>query len=541
MIRMTVIGVGAKRMKKTLIGGGVAAPVFILFLFIIVACNSSKPAQDTDLVQPDGDAVLQDSDIAMPEPETVVPDDADDTGPIENESDIVDDMLTDDTDNIDCPPLIEAKFPYYREDGSIHFCRGCDTPTAKDPQCAQNLWKEANLKLTTDHPEADCYPYPCEMGNLKPMTKEEVETQYEKMIAMHECDLMLNEYGWANDDTRGQIKHWNLSEGKVGFVMYKVDIDITQYITKRKFFLYDTASQKYTAISPGDYGFTYQKNNAIVYLRDSRSLDHATTHMYVGYFSTDGTYRVVFDKPIYSILYSPALNEKWAFANINFAKNGVSTMYYAKVGEWKWTALGTGVAYYPDLYGDLLAFDDGVKKGYVCDLNEVPKSLSDCTLVNRGEEQVLNLQFDRDHPGIFYYSRDFNQAITRVDMTEGAEKWVYEDVITDFSDATKGVAYSLVVQQVKNNTILYLEIEDFNGTEGGGLACFYRIDTKNRYCMKKMENDPQYGEWVDFPYGHSEFEDHWYLYQKHTNSPLILRDMACYCEKEGVCPFEGMK
>ena len=162
-------------------------------------------------------------------------------------------------------------------------------------------------------------------------------------------------------------------------------------------------------------------------------------------------------------------------------------------------------------------------------------------MVNRDTEHVRNIQFDRDHQVIFYYSRDFNQAITRVDMAEGAGKWVYEDVITDFSDATKGVAYSLVVQQVKNNTILYLEIEDFNGTEGGGLACFYRIDTKKRYCMKKMENDPQYGEWVDFPYGHSEFEGDWFLYQKHANSPLILRDMACYCEKEGICPFEGMK
>jgi len=496
---------------------------------LLLACSSHTVKNDADTVTPDGDTPTVDDAVVV-----------DDAVMIADEDVVATDELVTDTDNIDCPPLIEAKFPYYREDGSIHFCRGCDTPTAKDPQCAQNLWKEANLKLTTDHPEADCYPYPCEMGNLKPMTKEEVETQY-TTIAMHECDLMLANYGWDTDSTRGQIKHWNLSEGKVGFVMYKVDIDITQYITKRKFFLYDTASQKYTAISPGDYGFTYQKNNAIVYLRDSRSLDHATTHMYVGYFSTDGTYRVVFDKPIYSILYSPALNEKWAFANINFAKNGVSTMYYAKVGEWKWTALGTGVAYYPDLHGDLLAFYDNNIKGYVCDLNKSPKSLSDCIVVNRDTEQVRNMQFDRDHPGIFYYSRDFNQAITRVDMTEGAGKWVYEDVITDFSDATKGVAYSLVVQQVKNNTILYLEIEDFNGTEGGGLACFYRIDTKKRYCMKKMENDPQYGEWVDFPYGHSEFEDHWYLYQKHVNSPLILRDMKCCCEKEGICPFEGMK
>ncbi len=504
---------------------------FLSLLSFSFSCSSPKPSHDADTVTPDGD-------IITTETETIVPDDFDDAVPVENEGNILDDALVSDADNADCPPLISAPFPYYKEDGTIHFCRKCDTPTEKDPQCVQNLWKEANQKLTHDYPDADCYPYPCEMSNLKPMTKAEVEAVY-TTYSMHECDLMLANYGWDTDSTGGQIKHWNLSGGKVGFVMYKVNIDITQYVNARKFFVYDLSSKEYTAVSAGDYGFAYHTGHALGYLRDNRSLDLATTYMYVGYFSTDGTYRVVFNKPIYSIVYTPALNDDWAFANITFQKGGVSTMYYAKVGEWKWTSLGEGVGNHPDLYGDLLAFYDDNVKGHVCNLSKAPKSLSDCTTVNRVTEEVRDIQFDRDHPDIFYYSRDFNQAITRVDMSAGAGQRVYEDIITDFSDATKGVAYSLVVEQVKNNTILYLEIEDISG-EGGGLACFYRTDLKKRYCMKKMEKDPQYGEWVDFPYGHSEFEGDWFLYQKHANSPLILRDMKCYCEKEGICPFEGM-
>jgi len=455
------------------------------------------------------------------------------------------DLLPDtDTYDPDCPPLIEAQFPYYREDGTIHFCRKCDSPTVKDPQCVQNLWKEANLKLATDHPEADCYPYPCEMSNLYPRTKEQLYTENPEMpnyVPMHECDLVLPNDWWDPDSSRGQIKHWNLSDGKVGFVMYKVSLDLREYLTKRKYFIYDTVTKKYTAQSPGDYGFSYYQGNALVYFYDCRSLNLANMYNYIGYFTGDGTYRVVFNKPIYSILYTPALNEKWAFANINFVRNGTSTMYYAKVGEWKWTALGKGVAYHPDLYGDLLGFHTDAIKGYVCNLSTQPKSLADCAEVNRGNEEVRNIQFDRTHPGVFYYSSDFNRAITKVEMKGGRETWAYEDVITDFSDATKGVAYSLVVQQVKDNIVLYLEIEDFYGIEGGGLACFYRMDTKKRYCMKKMENDKQFGEWVDFPYDFSEFEGKWFLYQQHASSPLILRDMDCYCEKESVCPFEEVR
>ena len=502
--------------------------IVVAFVVIFVACSSSKAVHDDDTVVPDGDIPTVDNAVEA-ETDDFIFSEADEILP---DTDI-------DTIDPDCPPLSTAPFPYYKEDGTIHFCRKCDTPTAKDPQCVTNLWKEANLNLATDHPEADCYPYPCEMSNLKPMTKEEVEAVY-TTYSMHECDLMLGEYGWVNDDTGGQIKHWNLSGGKVGFVMYKVQVDPVEYLTKRKYFIYDVATKRYTAISPGDYGFAYCQGEALLYFKDARTYEGSGTH-YIGHFESNGTYRVVYNEPALYIIYTPALNDKWVFANIQEVQNGPTKMMYAKIGEWKWTNLGEGVAYYTDLHGDLLAFYDNNIKGYVCDLNKSPKSLSDCTVVNRDTEQVRNIQFDRDHQGIFYYSRDFNQAITRVDMAEGAGKWVYEDVITDFSDATKGVAYSLVVQQVKNNTILYLEIEDFNGTEGGGLACFYRIDTKKRYCMKKMENDPQYGEWVDFPYGHSEFEGDWFLYQKHANSPLILRDMACYCEKEGICPFEGMK
>ena len=56
--------------------------------------------------------------------------------------------------------------------------------------------------------------------------------------------------------------------------------------------------------------------------------------------------------------------------------------------------------------------------------------------------------------------------------------------------------------------------------------------------MKKMENDSEYDGIPAYPYGDAEFEGKWLLYQKINSTPLILRNMECYCKEENICPFE---
>ena len=183
-------------------------PISILLFFL--ACNPSHHSTDADAVVPDGDIPTVDDAVEI---------EADDFIFVE-----ADELLTD-ADTVDCPPLATAPFPYYKEDGTIHFCRECDTPTEKDPQCMRNLWEEQNKKLAKDHPEYDCYPYPCEMTKLKPMTKAEVDKNYTS-FSIHECDLSLNPLGWYHDGTNGSVKHWNLSGGIIGFHMTPVTIEI---------------------------------------------------------------------------------------------------------------------------------------------------------------------------------------------------------------------------------------------------------------------------------------------------------------------------
>ena len=54
-----------------------------------------------------------------------------------------------------------------------------------------------------------------------------------------------------------------------------------------------------------------------------------------------------------------------------------------------------------------------------------------------------------------------------------------------------------------------------------------------------MDDDKSYSDGTTiFPYGFSEFEGKWLLYQKLNSDPFILRDMECYCWEENICPFE---
>ncbi|MBO4698752.1 hypothetical protein J5690_03970 [bacterium] len=118
------------------------------------------------------------------------------------------------------------------------------------------------------------------------------------------------------------------------------------------------------------------------------------------------------------------------------------------------------------------------------------------------------------------------------------DKFAYKDLITDFTAETNIHKYSLWALQFQGNTLLFEEVTDFKGV-GGGLMCYYRFDKNKKYCMKKMEKDESYSDGTTvFPYSFGEFEGKRLLYQKRSSTPLILRDMDCYCLEEGVCPFE---
>ncbi|MGI6395550.1 MAG: hypothetical protein ACOX2F_12640 [bacterium] len=494
--------------------------LLLLSFWSCTSCNSGETKTDID-VSPDIDSVaVIDSD----------------THDLEMESDDVPDA-----DAVaECfPSLIDAPFPYYDEKGNITFCRpGCNEATEKDPQCMSNLWKEQNQALCTQMPQYDCCGYPCVMESFKPMTKEETDKELvfegNILVPMHKCDLSISLIGWGHDGTVGVVKSWNMSEGKIGFYLSPSKPLIKDWPVKLKYVSYDIETKYYHFITPArGQEQAYYKGKRIGLISDKRSLDLNNSNIFMAYISDDGKMELIYNKKVKHLPYEPALNDKWAFANIS--EPGSKKMSYAKVGEWKWTVLGEGYGWEPGIAGNTLVLVDDDVNGWVCDLSKNPQKISDCMKVNRGNEKVRGIRINKKDETKFVYNSNITKLVY-LELKEGS--FVYNDLITDFTDETIKNAYSLAALEYKDKILLFEEIVS-DGSSYGGLLCYYRIDKKKKYCMKKMENDKEFADGTtQYPYGFSEFEGKWLLYQKKNSTPLILRDMECYCKEEGICPFE---
>ena len=513
--------------------------IIILFiaLFFFVSCSSSHSSNDSDIM-PDSDSddseSIADDDVDSEEDSDFI-DDSDETPGQDSDSN-----PRPDADSDECqPPLSEADFPYYDKDGKITFCRpNCDTPTEDDPICIGNLWDEQNEKLCHEYPEYACCGTPCVLESLKPMTKEEndkvmVDDNGKIMLAMHKCDLKISR--WFNDGSLGVVKSWNLSDGKIGFHMYPIQLNPEKWSVGRKYFTYDTATQKYSLVLPARHQEqAYYKGKRLALISDKRSYDLNNENIFLAYIGDDGKVEIIYDKKVKSISYEPALNEKWAFVNLVDA-NG-KRMLYAKVGEWKWTSLGAGLGWFPSLVGNTLSFVDDNVNGWICDLSKKPQKLEDCLKFNQEGEQTEYLYFDKENENRFVYYDTFKRKIVFVERN--GDKFERKDLITEFTEESVLKAYSLLPRTLRGNLLLYEEVTT-DGSAYGGRLCYYRIDKGKKYCMKKMDEDKIYSDGaIFFPYGFAEFEGKWLLYQKRNSMPLILRDMECYCREEGICPFE---
>ena len=513
----------------------------IIFIFLFSSCTScteNKSENDSLVSDSDGQAASDSDVMDKSDNDLDVSDTSDDKTPDTNDTDISDTDITEEEFVDDCDvKLIDAPFPYYDKDGNITFCRpGCDTPTEKDPQCMSNLWREQNYNLCHQYPEYDCCGYPCVLDSLKPLTKEEEEKWGQYAIPMHKCDLKLNPEEWGNDGTHGVVKSWNMSDGKVGFKLSPNDLSIEKWPVKVKYVSYDISSKKFNIITRSrGQEQAYHKGKRIALVSDTRSLELDNKNIFLAYFGDDGSYHLAYNKPVNFLAYEPALNDKWAFVNLQETETSPYKMMYAKVGEWKWSMLGEGFGWEPGIVGDTLVLVDDDVNGWVCDLSKSPHKITDCMKINREGEKVRGIRINKNDETKFVYNSNIMKLVN-LELKDNS--FIYNDLITEFTSETHKNAYPLAALEYKDEILLFEEIVS-DGSSFGGLLCYYRIDKKKKYCMKKMEKDEAFSDGTTkFPYGFAEFEDKWLLYQKKGSTPLILRDMECYCKEEGVCPFE---
>jgi len=517
----------------------ISAGLFLLLFFIsCTSCSEKKSVNDNDTV--DNDPVENsDSDITDVD---AVDADIQDTENPEETPDIDEDVY--------CPPLKEAGFPYSRKDGSIHFCRECDKPANNDPDCTVNLWKEANEELCTKEQEYDCCGYPCVMDNLTPSyLDDENRTGY----FFDKCDMVLNANyprGWQTGPRF--FKHYNMSEGKVGIVM-----DLTKtfgYSNNIRTFEFDIATRKYRVLMQNGNNFTiaYHKGASFQTVTESGLTGEDTKYSYLVYSDKDGNRKIVYPRHVDTVFLEPVMNDKWVFMNVKESSSGLNSNYkmmYAKIGDpasgstadsWKWTVLGAGSdlsVTSTGIVGNLLPIYDNDFNGFVCDLSKNPKSREDCLKLNREGESLRYPTIDQDNPNIVYYEnteKSINHWLVKADISKNPIE--YEEIkIPGLYEWT----ISIAINQVKNNIILLgnIHLPNNNYDEQDAKICYYRIDTKKTFCSLPT---PHYEEQeMLYLQSFAEFEGHWLIWEDAMQPIYKLRDMECYCDHHPeLCPFD---
>lgn len=513
-------------------------PLILFMVFLLFSCSSSKSHNDTDVL-PDADSDSQSSEINDEDSEEQDLDFVEDNDDYGDETDVDQEREED-----NCyPALDEAKFPYHDEDGKITFCRPkCDTPTEKNPQCVDNLWKLSSKRLYNVSPESECKDaYPCEMPGLRNMTTEDIDA-IEDWIGFHfdhrphECDTIVDAMSKESGDEWGtdsffDLRRYGMNDGKVGWMLHNIETEweTEYYTTARKAMIYDIASKKYTAVAPAWLPWSaYYKGCFLFVGKDFRR--RSVGERYLLYACDDGRMELAYPTAMYFIWKAPAINEKWAIANISETEDGDESTMYARIGEWKWTMLYPDMpVYYPNIVNDKVTFSVPFYKAYYCDLSKNPQSLEECILINEDEsEEIENPVINKDNDREIIYGA--GGLMKRLVVKENGEKEY--SVLLDTFGTTDSVnsPYEHSIRKVTNDMIFYVEYLVVNDS-GDANGCFFNRKTNKVSCMKKVEGYDKHN------ISAQDWEGKWMFYQLYT-AWQIIRDLDCYCEKEGVCPFE---
>ncbi|HSW60783.1 MAG TPA: hypothetical protein VLJ60_08290 [bacterium] len=487
------------------------AVIIMIFVFFS-ACNGNSRNHDSDDLPDLHDYDNTDADLS---------DDLSDEALAESEN------KDDDADVYyqeaeDCPALMWAKFPYYRKDGTIHFCRKCDQPAkSDDPDCVKNLWSEINKKYYNKYPERDCLDYPCVIKGMK--SEIEFGTDCDKLLTPR------NDYLW---DAGGRgLRHHFIDNDKAVFDMstgISSFQELYSYSTDSRLFSYDATNDEYTIIIPTSYyNVAYFKGKFVAYVMNynkiSNEQSYSTAHkkQFMVMYEEGKGYKVVYPSEFEEISRPGfAFNEKWLALNFREKTYAPYKIIYADVNEWKWHEFEIDYPEYaPDISGNNLVFNDDKGNAYICDLSKFPDKVSDCKLINREGEYIYNPVMNKTDPTrIAYATRNEidQEIIIKVVKIEG-EKLNYSEHKLPYQPF--GNIYKNSVDQFKDETIVHKIIVSKIDQNAITTVCYFDLNTQKNLCQKST--------WPDG--GIFDFDGKYLLC--HTNVYVILRDMECYCKE----------
>jgi len=499
--------------------------IISLFLLACSGCGEDKKTttnndtdkiSDTDIIN-DTDS-LADTDLS-PDKETLP--DPDISG--DNDSVTDTETLTDkDSTEVDCPALKDANFPYTRADGSIHFCRKCDTPESDDPDCARNLWKEANKEYFAKYPEQDCLHYPCVVEKMAPYQNDK----------MSKCELYLTKSGSQDFNTSpAQYRGAILNKGKIGIFMY-VNGRFLKYGNDGRIFEYDIESKKYKVLIPDSSGAGYYGGNALGHVVNSNTItsDPNSYNASLGfliYYDKNKGYKSVYPGRVSAIYNNITMSDKWVYLVMQEKESSKYEMKYAKIGEWKWKTLDIGIPTEVSIKNDKLAVPYNGKV-YVCDLSTSPDSIEKCRNITKEGDSAWKIKLDDENEERAVYETGGKLVIA--DMSGETIKYDVKTVVL-----TEQKVMGVEIDRFRGDIILYGEVFERPDDPGynDGKICYYLISENKSYCGQK--NPSLIGL---FGQSWSDFEGKYLTYHNISSSGQWLRDMECYCkEQPDSCPF----
>ena len=535
------------------IGGGIAAPFLplplsrgvwgVLFCLLIVACTPSKPTPTDDTsaicagrcgmvngIQCGSCAYgytcnaarycveITNDDIPAEDADTV--------------ADSPDDAVTDTDTPVGCPSLKyyanvkAAGFPLKDKDGKITFCRpGCDTPTENDPQCTRNLWEWVNWGRYQEYEQGksdyvECYPWPCVLPGLR-------AREY-----THECDKNITTNSYAV--SMAALFDLKIQNGLVGTFMMGSSTD--QYASHRMN-TYDPVRDEFASVGYAfDGAFAYDRFIFVSgfenWTKEVGTLYALSAKKVLGGYKYETIY---YDDEKTQFSRSPLIGEKWVVLNLLHRDTTLIEVVYAKVDEWNWRKLRRNKIYEGNIVDNRVTFIDDSRQVFVCDLDKLPfDPEKECLRIDRGGEMAYQPRLNEENKNqLVYFNAADDSNMTLVDLS--GEKPAYSSLPFTISEPQSTGAYP---HQFKGNLILYDEA--FMPLDNSRLdykACFYRIDKQKNYCPSKYTKPST----SRYDMGFNSFDGNYQLWKTPSGTIAAVRDIACYCEKEGACPFEGLK
>ncbi|HSA34696.1 MAG TPA: hypothetical protein P5077_13305, partial [bacterium] len=248
-------------------------------------------------------------------------------------------------------------------------------------------------------------------------------------------------------------------------------------------------------------------------------------------------YEVIYDDEQHQSYFSrpPLVGEKWVVLNVEHRATGTNEVVYSKVDKWNWHPLTYSKVYEGNVVDNRLTFINDNHEIYVCDLDKLPYNpAKDCVRIDREGEAPSQPRLNEENKNqMVYFAGVGEYGITLVDMSESILTYTLLP-ITPSDPQVVGLGS----EQIKGNLILYTEafMPPNEETRKDYKTCLYRIDTKKQYCPSK----PTKQEDGRYDMGFNSFDGNYQLWKTPAGTTSRFRDIACYCEKEGVCPFEGM-